>query len=233
MNTQTNSELSVRAVEVHSPGAPLTRVPELNGLEVSRPAQSRPAQSREARVPVPRPTVGRLRLRPTRRGRGFIVGSVDAAGPDTNGFAPRDRVAWRDSGEELGELLLIDQDDVLGVPSWVSDEQVVSYLGAGLIARALVRTRPFARGDQVRVVSTDPIVAELTAAWARSLGARIVDPAVDNARISIHDEPRVRRTVLGSHGKLAQAAVEVFQAIRAGVFDGVSTVTDSSSSIAA
>jgi hypothetical protein len=181
-------------------------------------------------VPVPRPTVGRLRLRPARRGRGFIVGSVDAAGPDTNGFAPRDRVAWRDAGEQLagdefGGLLLIDQDDVLGVPSWITDEQAVSYLGPGLIARALVRTRPFARGDQVRVVSTDPVVAEMTAAWARSLGARIVDPAVETARVSIQDEPRIRKTVLGSHGKLAQAAVEVFQAIRSGVFDSVQTIS--------
>jgi NADPH2:quinone reductase len=227
MTTQTNNDTTNHdtrtPAETHSAGAPLTRVPEL----------PRSVVGREARASVPRPTVGRLRLRPARRGRGFIVGSVDAAGPDTNGFAPRDRVAWRDSGEELDELLLIDQDDVLGVPSWVSDEQVVSYLGAGLIARALVRTRPFARGDQVRVVSTDPVVADLTAAWARSLGARIVDPAVETARISIHDEPRVRRTVLGSHGKLAQAAVEVFQAIRAGVFDGVPTVSDSGSSIAA
>jgi len=181
---------------------------------------------------VPRPTVGRLRLRPARRGRGFIVGSVDAAGPDTNGFAPRDRVAWRDTadqrGEQLDELILIDQDDVLGVPSWITDEQAVSYLGPGLIARALVRTRPFARGDEVRVVSTDSVVAEMTAAWARSLGARIVDPALDGqatARVSIHDEPRIRKTVLGSHGKLAQAAVEVFQAIRAGVFDSVETIS--------
>ena len=196
--------------EFHTPGAPLTRVPAL------------------VRTPVPRPTVGRLRLRPARRGRGFIVGSVDAAGPDTNGFAPRDRVAWRDTGDELDELLLIDQDDVLGVPSWITDEQVVSYLGPGLIARALVRTRPFARGDQVRIVSTDRVVSEMTAAWARSLGARVVDPAdgaAQTARISIHDEPRVRKTVLGSHGKLAQAAVEVFQAIRAGVFDSVESIS--------
>ena len=119
---------------------------------------------------VPRPTIGRLRLRPTRRGRGFIVGIVDAVGPDTNGFAPRDRVAWRDSGQHLEELILIDQDDVLGVPGWVSDDKVVSYLGAGLIARALVRTRPFSRGEQVRIESHDPLVAEMTAAWARSLG---------------------------------------------------------------
>src|ERR1700749_5090950 len=127
--------------------------------------------------PVPRPTIGRLRLRPTRRGRGFVVGIVDAAGPDTNGFAPRDRVAWRDivPDVEIGELLLMDQDDVLGVPSWISDDQVVSYLGAGLIARALVRTRPFVRGDEVRVVSTDLVVAAMTAAWAKALGAMVVD----------------------------------------------------------
>ena len=168
---------------------------------------------------VPRPTIGRLRLRPTRRGRGFIVGIVDAVGPDTNGFAPRDRVAWRDSGQHLDELILIDQDDVLGVPGWVSDDKVVSYLGAGLIARALVRTRPFSRGEQVRIESHDPLVAEMTAAWARSLGARIVDEAT--AEVAIQDDRMARRRGLGSHGRLAQAAVEVFQAIRAGVFDDV------------
>jgi hypothetical protein len=174
-----------------------------------------------ARSVVPRPTTGWLRLRPTLRGRGFVVGSVDAAGPDTNGFAPRDRVAWRDDGGELDDLVLMPQNDVLGVPSWITDDQVVSYLGAGLIARALVRERPFVRGDEVRVVSTDPIVQEMTAAWAKSLGARVVS---DGGRWAIKDEPRVRRTVLGTHGKLAQAAVEVFQAIRAGVFDGVRTL---------
>jgi len=191
-----------------------------------------PGAQRGARVPAPRPTTGRLRLRPTRRGRGFIVGIVDAAGPDTNGFAPRDRVAWRDHGQDLPELLLMDQDDVLGVPSWVTDEQVVSYLGAGLIARALVRTRPFARGEQVRVVSTDPLVAEMTSAWARSLGAQVVEPT-SAAAVAIQDDLRIRRAGLGSHGRLAQAAVEVFQAIRRGVFDGVAGIADGDSRIAA
>jgi NADPH2:quinone reductase len=185
---------------------------------------------------------GGRRLRPTLRGRGFVVGIVDAAGPDTNGFAPRDRVAWRDvpvaavdggqpARPAIGDLVLMDQDDVLGVPSWISDDQVVSYLGAGLIARALVReaqdqrtgrTRPFGRGDEVRVVSTDPLVQQMTAAWAKSLGAQVVD---QGGVFAIRDEPQTRRSlmgaVLGSHGRLAQAAVEVFQAIRAGVFDGV------------
>jgi NADPH:quinone reductase-like Zn-dependent oxidoreductase len=161
-----------------------------------------------------------------------VVGIVDAAGPDTNGFAPRDRVAWRDTvaDVELGELVLMDQDDVLGVPSWISDDQVVSYLGAGLIARALVRTRPFVRGDAVRVVSTDPLVAEMTAAWAKSLGAQVVDK---DTAVAIQDDPRHRRNVLGSHGKLAQAAVEVFQAIRAGVFDGVRAISGSNQKLAA
>jgi NADPH2:quinone reductase len=180
--------------------------------------RQRPAAFSQGIV-VPRPTVGRLRLRPTRRGRGFIVGIVDAVGPDTNGFAPRDRVAWRDSGQHLDELILIDQDDVLGVPGWISDDKVVSYLGAGLIARALVRTRPFSRGEQVRIESHDPLVAEMTAAWARSLGARVVD--AEHAEVAIHDDRMARRRGLGSHGRLAQAAVEVFQAIRAGVFDEV------------
>jgi NADPH:quinone reductase-like Zn-dependent oxidoreductase len=186
---------------------------------------------------VPRPTVGRLRLRPTRRGRGFIVGIVDAVGPDTNGFAPRDRVAWRDSGQHLDELILIDQDDVLGVPGWISDDKVVSYLGAGLIARALVRTRPFNRGEQVRIESHDPLVAEMTAAWARSLGARVVDAAktaeVERAEVAIRDDLMARRRGLGSHGKLAQAAVEVFQAIRAGVFDDVALLPATEGRLAA
>jgi NADPH:quinone reductase len=185
--------------------------------------------SRQRPTLVPRPTIGRLRLRPTRRGRGFIVGVVDAVGPDTNGFAPRDRVAWRDVGQQLDELIIIDQDDVLGVPGWVSDDKVVSYLGAGLIARALVRTRPFSRGEQVRIESHDPLVAEMTAAWARSLGARVVD----SAEVAIHDDRMARRRGLGSHGRLAQAAVEVFQAIRAGVFDDVPLLPASEGRLAA
>jgi hypothetical protein len=187
---------------------------------------------RSSRPVVPRPTAGRLRLRPNRRGRGFVVGAVDAAGPDPSGFAPRDRVTWRDTGGELEELVLMDQDDVLGVPRWITDEQVVSYLGAGLIARALVRTRPFGRGDGVRVVSSDPLVEEMTAAWARSLGARIVDDNV-GADLAIRDGAQARSAVLGSHGKLAQAAVEVFQAIRAGVFDGVRPISGRAVGLAA
>jgi len=184
---------------------------------------------------VPRPTIGRLRLRPTRRGRGFIVGIVDAVGPDTNGFAPRDRVAWRDHGGDLDELILIDQDDVLGVPGWVSDDKVVSYLGAGLIARALVRTRPFSRGEEVRIESHDPLVAEMTAAWVRSLGARVVDDSAGEgaAEVAIHDDRMARRRGLGSHGRLAQAAVEVFQAIRAGVFDDVALLPATEGRLAA
>ena len=182
------------------------------------------------RLAVPRPTTGVLRLRPTMRGRGCAVGTVDAAGPDTNGFAPRDRVTWRDTGEELGELVLRPQRDVLGVPRWITDEQVVSYLGPGLVARALVRTRPFSRGDGVRVVSAEPLVAEMTAAWARSLGARIVE---DEGELAIHDDLRARRAVLAGHGKLAEAAVEVFQAIRRGVFDDVDPIRTASPRVAA
>jgi NADPH2:quinone reductase len=192
-------------------------------------SDSRQRMSAQRPTPTPRPTIGRLRLRPTRRGRGFIVGVVDAVGPDTNGFAPRDRVAWRDTGQQLDALILIDQDDVLGVPSWVSDEKVVSYLGAGLIARALVRTRPFSRGEQVRIESHDPLVAEMTAAWVRSLGVRVAD----TAEVAISDDRMTRRRGLGSHGRLAQAAVEVFQAIRAGVFDDVPLLTATESRLAA
>lgn len=179
---------------------------------------------------VPRPTVGRLRLRPSRRGRGFVVGVVDAVGPDTNGFAPRDRVAWRDTGDDFDSIILIDQDDVLGVPGWISDEQVVSYLGAGLIARALVRTQPFARGDRVRVESPDSLVAEMTAAWARSLGGRVVE---HDAVVAIRDTRAARRSGLGSHGRLAQAAVEVFTAIRSGVFDAVAPLPAGGTRLAA
>lgn len=158
-----------------------------------------------------------MRLRPTARGRGFVVGEVDANGPDTVGFANRDRVAWRDTSTELPQMLLLGQDDVLGVPDWITDRQLVDYLGPGLIARALVRsTRPVGTGDAVRVISTDPVVSEMAAAWARSLGARVVEQGP--ALVLKYDAEARRRTTPSSHGKLAQAAVDVFQAIRSGVF---------------
>jgi len=151
---------------------------------------------------------------------------VDAVGPETNGFAPRDRVAWRDRGAEMDALVLVEQTDVLGVPAWITDEHVVSYLGPGLVARALVRTRPLVRGAEVRIDSSDRVVAELTAAWARSLGAQVVEGDRSQA-MAIRDEPQARRIGLGSHGKLAQVAVEVFEAVRSGVFDGVGTIEGS------
>jgi len=191
-----------------------------------------PAESPEAvprartRSGMPRPKPGWLRVKPTLRGRGFVVGMVDAVGPETNGFAPRDRVAWRDRGAEMDALVLVEQTDVLGVPAWITDEHVVSYLGPGLVARALVRTRPLVRGAEVRIDSSDRVVAELTAAWARSLGAQVVEGDRSQA-MAIRDEPQARRIGLGSHGKLAQVAVEVFEAVRSGVFDGVGTIEGS------
>ncbi|WBU38392.1 hypothetical protein [Homoserinibacter sp. YIM 151385] len=165
-----------------------------------------------------RPQAGQLRIRPTLRGRGFVVGVVDANGPETVGFTRGDRVAWRDQGGELEQLLLLDHRDVLGVPGWISDEQVVSYLGPGLIARALLRaSRPVHRGEGVMVQSSDPVVADAVGAWAASMGARIVD---DGAALVLSYAPAGRRRP-SSHGRLAQAAVEVFQAIRSGVFEQV------------
>lgn len=170
----------------------------------------------KARALVTRPGPGQLRLRPTGRGHGFVVGFVDANGADTVGFANRDRVAWRDAGGQLPSLLILDQDEVLGVPDWISDRQVVELLGPGLIARALVRqSRPVGRGDAVRVESSDPVVAALTRAWLRSLGALVVEAG---PAIVLAYEPQHRRSS-GGHGKLAQGAVDVFQAIRAGAFD--------------
>lgn len=148
-----------------------------------------------------------------------MVGSVDANGPDTVGFANRDRVAWRDTSTELPDLLLKSQDDVLGVPSWITDQQVVDLLGPGLIARALIRSsRPVGRGDEVRVISSDPVVRDFATAWATSMGARIVDAG---PALVLEYPLRQRARPSSSHGRLAQAAVDVFQAIRAGVFDGI------------
>lgn len=193
-------------------------------LESTQPVV--PARTRSG---VPRPGPSVLRLRPTLRGRGFVVGVVDAAGPDTSGFAPRDRVAWRDHGGDLPTLMLMPQDDVLGVPSWITDEQVVSYLAPGLVARALVRTRPVGRGDAVQVLASDPLVRRMTTAWVKSLGARVTD---DTAALEIRDLPQARR-IGGGHGRLAQAAVEVFQAIRSGVFDAIETIPGTRPQLAA
>jgi NADPH:quinone reductase len=177
---------------------------------------TRPARIRSL---APRPGAGRLRILPTMRGRGFVVGVVDANGPETVGFTKGDRVAWRDRGGDVPTMIILDHDDVLGVPDWVDDRQVVSYLGPGLVARALLRSsRPVSRGEAVQVRASDPIVAAAVAAWARSLGAMIVE---QDAAVVVADAPEARRRATSSHGVLAQTAVEVFQAIRAGVFDDV------------
>lgn len=168
---------------------------------------------------LPRPAPHQLRLISAALGAGFVVGTVDAPGSDAVGFALRDRVAWRHDSPEVPKLVLRDSSDVLGVPDWISDEQVVRYLGPGLLALGIVRSSSFLDpGSPARVEADDPTVAAMATAWMRSLGIRVVD---SGPSFTIRDDVRTRRLVFSGNGKLALAAVEVFRGVRAGLFDSI------------
>ncbi len=150
----------------------------------------------------------------------MIAARITDVGLSANGFVRGDRVAYPAS---LGENAVIDVDNLMGIPHNVSDWQAADLLAPGLVARAMItRIRPFFRGEHVAVTLGNRMLRDVVSAWVGAQGGVIVrDPA--EAKV-LYDESLLHAaTVEASHrqGRLQEAATEVFQAIRAGVFDEV------------
>jgi hypothetical protein len=86
----------------------------------------------------------------------------------------------------------------------------------------ITRVKPLARGQRVAVVLANSTLRQVVSAWAAALGGILVDDPAE-ADVVYDEQARRLAAVEASHrqGRLQQAATEVFQAIRAGVFDGV------------
>lgn len=153
------------------------------------------------------------------------VGTMTAAtiadvGSPADGFVRGDRVAYPVS---LGDQPVVPVATLVGIPRNVSDRQAADLLAPGLVAHALIsQVRPFARGERVAVLLGNSLLRRVVSAWVESLGGRLVEDALE-ADVVYDEQLRRAAAVQASHrqGRLQQAATEVFQAIRAGVFDGV------------
>ena len=162
----------------------------------------------------------------------MIAAAITDVGLLANGFVRGDRVAYPAS---LGENSVIGVDSLIGIPRNVSDWQAADLLAPGLVARAMItRVRPFFYGERVAVRLSNRMLRSVVAAWVSELGGILVDDGADTPHSAgmrgdteayvVYDDSLVHQaTVEASHrqGRLQQAATEVFQAIRDGVFDSV------------
>jgi NADPH2:quinone reductase len=148
------------------------------------------------------------------------IGRIEAVGPEAGGFAPGDRVAYRFTPQTSGLTHIIGERDLIGFPKDVAIEQAAALLPMGLVARTIVKQlHSIGRGNRVSVASDDSGAHAFVIAWARHLGAEIVEGSADVAITS--EDYKAARMLRNSHGLAQLAASDVFQAVRLGVFEGL------------
>jgi len=168
---------------------------------------------------IRRPVAGQVRVETNAFGT-MVAATVMDVGLAADGFVRGDRVAFPLA---LGDQPVVDVGTLIGIPKNVSDRQAADLLAPGLLARAMItQVRPIARGDRVAITLGNETLRNVVSAWVESLGGILVDD-LDIADAVYNERARRLAAVEASHrrGKLQEAATEVFQAIRAGVFDGV------------
>lgn len=148
-----------------------------------------------------------------------VAGTVDSVGPETNGFARGDRVAYPTARPTGADRAIVDQGELIGIPADVSLDAAACLFPCALLARTVVKQlHNVGRGDRVRVVD-EPVVGPFLRAWAEHLGSTVVNEDADVVLTA--DDIRSARALRPSHGLRQQNAADVFAAIRSGAFDGI------------
>jgi NADPH2:quinone reductase len=150
------------------------------------------------------------------------TGLVEAVGPEAGGFAPGDRVAYRATKENKGLHPVLSERDLIGFPKDVSLDTAAALLPLGLLSRTIVKMQhPVGRGNRVFVTATESGADAFVRAWVIDLGGSVVETAADaDVVIAASDYEAARRWRYGA-GLSQQAAADVFQAVRRGVFAGL------------
>ena len=171
---------------------------------------------------IRRPVAGQVRVSIDAVGT-MIAATVTDVGLAAEGFVRGDRVALSPA---LADSPVVDVSTLIGIPKNVSDRQAADLLAPGLLARAMIsQVHPFALGQRIAVELGNSTLRKVVSAWVTARGGVLVDNA-DDADIVYGEQHRRRAAVEAAHrqGRIQQAAVEVFQAIRDGVFDDVHVV---------
>jgi len=197
------------------------------GFDSATPGPSARTLARKARAArslLPRPKAGEVRVRVGALGmtpHGLqAAGLVEAVGPEAGGFAPGDRVSYRATAENSGLRPTVSERDLIGFPKDIALDQAASLLPYGLIARTIVKQlHAVGRGNRVFVTPDEAGVDDFVKAWIADLGGRTVDTVeAADVVVAASDYSAARRWRYGQ-GLSQQAAVDVFQAVRRGVFD--------------
>ncbi len=168
---------------------------------------------------IRRPVAGQVRVGINATGS-MVAATVNDVGLAAEGFVRGDRVAFSPA---LASNPIVEIDTLIGVPKNVSDRQAADLLAPGLLARAMIsQVQPFARGQRIAVELGNSTLRSVVSAWVTARGGVLVENR-DDADIVYGEQHRRRAAVEAGHrqGRIQQAATEVFQAIRDGVFDDV------------
>ncbi len=168
---------------------------------------------------IRRPVAGQVRVTIDAVGT-MVAATVADVGLAAEGFVRGDRVAFSPA---LAGDPVVGVDTLIGIPKNVSDRQAADLLAPGLLARAMIsQVRPFARGQRVAVELGNSTLRQVVSAWVAARGGVIVTDR-DEADVIYGEQHRRIAAVEAAHrqGRIQQAATEVFQAIRDGVFDDV------------
>lgn len=167
---------------------------------------------------IRRPVAGQVRVSIDAIGT-MIAATVTDVGLAAEGFVRGDRVAFSPA---MAESPVVDVDTLIGIPKNVSDRQAADLLAPGLLARAMIsQVHPFARGERVAVELGNSTLRQVVSAWVEAGGGLLA--STGDADVVYGEGHRRRAAVEAAHrhGRIQQAATEVFQAIRDGVFDEV------------
>jgi NADPH2:quinone reductase len=145
-------------------------------------------------VPRPEPGPGEIRVRVAHAGVNFVdtylrtgaydpgqlpaltgkegAGMVETAGPDVEGLAPGDRVAFFDAGGSYAEWVVVPAARAIPVPPEVDDLQAAALPLQGMTARYLTHEiRPLTPGDTVLIHAAAGGVGHLAVQIAKRAGA--------------------------------------------------------------
>jgi NADPH:quinone reductase len=114
------------------------------------------------------------------------AGIVEAVGPDVNGVAPGDRVAYWMLVGAYAEKRIVPAHRLVKLPDTVSDEVAAAAMVKGTTAQYLLhRVYPVKAGDTLLVHAAAGGVGQLLCQWAKALGATVIGTVGSPEKLAI------------------------------------------------
>jgi NADPH2:quinone reductase len=160
--------------------------------------------------------------------RPFVLGSegagvVEALGPEVDGFAPGDRVAYVAPIGAYAERLLRPADRLVKIPAGIDDRVAAAVMLKGMTAEYLLRrTYRVKRGDLILVHAAAGGVGQILCQWAAHLGATVIGTVGSEGKAELARKAGCAHVIVTAK----ERASERVKAITAGagvpvVYDGV------------